>query len=48
MEKTLFKERIHDVDYTPILDGLDMMGPPASIEQSKAEIRKCGEKLKLE
>ena len=46
MEKQIFKERIQDIDYTPILSGIDIMYPPASIEHAKAEISKCGEKLK--
>ena len=35
MEKTLFKELIQDVDYTPILSGLDIMETHAIIEQVK-------------
>ena len=31
----------------PIFSGLNMMDPTDSIEQVKAYIRKCGEKLKL-
>ena len=46
MEKELFKENIQDVDYTPILNGIDMMDPPYSIGQLKAEVSKYGENLK--
>ena len=46
VEKTLFKERIQDVDYTPILAGLDMMEPSSRIQQFKADISKFGENMK--
>ena len=45
-EKTLFKESMQDVDYTPILAGIGMMDPPDSIEKFKVEIRKFGENMK--
>ena len=46
MENSFFRKRIYDVYYTSILDGLNTMEPPASIEQVNTEIIKYGEKLK--
>ena len=45
VDKTLFKEHTQDVDYTPVLSGLDMMDPPSIIEEVMAKIRKFGENL---
>ena len=46
MENSFFRKRIYDVYYTSILDGLNTMEPPDSIEQVNTEIIKYGEKLK--
>ena len=37
---------MHRIGYTPIIDGLEMMDLPSSIEKVKAEIRKYGNKKK--
>ena len=46
MEKILYKECIQDVEYNPILSGIDMMYITSIIDQVKAEIKKCGDKMK--
>ena len=43
---TLFKERIHNIDYTPIIIGPDMMKKTTIIEKLNAQVKKFGEKLK--
>ena len=45
-EKTLFKDSIHDIDYTPVLAGIYMMEPATGIEHVKVEIRRFNDKLK--
>ena len=35
MEKTLFKNHVHSIGYTPLLDGLEMMNPNSRTDQVK-------------
>ena len=46
MDKKLFKDSIQDAEYTPFLDGIDIMDPPAIIKQVKMEARKFGDNMK--
>ena len=46
MNKTLFRECIHDIIYTPIIGDLYIMDPPTSIDQVKSDIKKWGKNLK--
>ena len=38
MQNKIFKQRIQDINYIPILAVLDTMAPTANIEQVKGEI----------
>ena len=46
MERILYKRCIQDVECNPIFYGIEMMYIPSIIDQVKAEIKKCGDKMK--